>query len=55
MKSKPKDIPEIVVPCGYILEDFFDIDDSGFDFEEAILYEEVKVRFERKDTTTKRV
>lgn len=47
MRSKLKINAELVVPVGYVLEDLLDIDDSGYDFEEAILQEEVRVNFEK--------
>lgn len=44
MKNK-KEIPEIIIPKGYQIEDYLDIDDSDFE-EEPLLQEEVKVTFE---------
>lgn len=46
-KRKDNVTPEIVVPKGYDFLDLIDTDDSGYDFGEPIMTEEVKVRFER--------
>ncbi len=48
MKKKQRDTPEIVVPKGYELTELIDTDDEGFGFDtdEAIYVEEVKVKRE---------
>jgi len=46
-KNKTRDTPEISIPKNYELEDFLDTDDNGYDHEEPILSEEVKITFER--------
>ena len=38
-------VPEIVIPKGYSVDEFLDMDDGDFD-EEPIYTEEVQVRFE---------
>lgn len=45
--KKIKEVSEILVPYGYELTEIMDTDDSGYDFEDAILYEEVKITYER--------
>ena len=48
MEQISKEKPEIVVPKGYVLDDFIDTDDEGYGFDrEAIYREEVKVIYER--------
>ncbi len=44
MKQK-KEIPEVVIPVGYNLDEVMDFDDDDFE-EEPILTEEVRLRFE---------
>lgn len=44
MKNK-KEIPEIVIPKGYQIEEYLEIDDSDFE-EKPLGKEEVKVTFE---------
>lgn len=46
MKKKSNVIPEIVIPKGYEVEDFLEMDDDDFGDEQPILEEEVKIRFE---------
>lgn len=46
MKKKSNVIPEIVIPKGYEMEDFLEMDDDDFGDEQPILEEEVKIRFE---------
>ncbi len=48
---KKKQVSEIAIPKGYELEEMMDTDDSGYDFEDAILYEEVKIAYERDERT----
>lgn len=50
-RNKEKIKPEIVVPAGYDLTEIMDTDDSGYDFEDAILYEEVGIEYERNERT----
>ena len=46
--EQKREIPEIVVPKGYELDDLIDTDDSGYGFKkEAIYTGEVKVKVER--------
>ena len=45
MKKKSNVIPEIVIPKGYEVEDFLEMDEGDFGDEQPIL-EEVKIRFE---------
>ena len=45
MRKKDQIMPEIVIPKGYDVEDLLDTNDQGYDFEEPILTEEVKIRF----------
>ena len=44
MKEK-RQIPEIIIPKGYQIEEYLEIDDSDFE-EEPLLQEEVKITFE---------
>ncbi|MCM1441243.1 MAG: hypothetical protein NC131_18870 [Roseburia sp.] len=46
MKKKTSEIPEIVIPKGYEIDEFLDTSDE-FGDEEPIFTEEVKIRFER--------
>lgn len=46
MKKKSNVIPEIVIPKGYEVEDFLEMDNDDFGDEQPILEEEVKIRFE---------
>lgn len=46
MKKKSNVVPEIVIPKGYEVEDFLEMDDGDFGDEQPILQEEVKIRFE---------
>ena len=46
MKKKSNVIPEIVIPKGYEVEDFLEMDEGDFGDEQPILEEEVKIRFE---------
>ncbi len=46
-KNEVREIPEIVIPKDYELEDFLEMDDGNFGEEEPIFTEEVKIRFER--------
>ena len=46
MKKKSNVIPEIVIPKGYEIEDFLEMDEGDFGDEQPILEEEVKIRFE---------
>lgn len=46
-KQNKKEIPEIVIPKGYDIDEFLDMDDGDFD-EEPIYTEEVRLRFERE-------
>ena len=50
MKRK-NETPVITVPQGYDLFDMTDTDDSGYDFGDPIMREEVKIRFEREEGT----
>ena len=45
MKKKKSTVPEIVIPKGYKIDEFLDMDEDGVD-EQPILTEEVKVHFE---------
>ena len=47
MKNRKREIPEIVIPKGYDIDEFLDMSDD-FGDEEPILMEEVKIRFERE-------
>lgn len=47
MKKKNNDIPEIVIPKGYEIDEILDTDEDDFGDEQPILTEEVKIRFER--------
>lgn len=53
--KKEKLVSEIIVPIGYELEELMDTDDSGYDFEDAILYEEVRITYERENRIAERV
>ena len=44
-KNKVSEIPEIVIPKGYDVNEYLDIDDGDFG-EEPIFTEVVKIRFE---------
>lgn len=46
MKKKKSDVPEIVIPKGYEIDEFLDMDEDGFGDEQPILTEEVKISFE---------
>lgn len=54
-RKKETTRPEIYVSDEYGLEEVLDTDDSGYDFEDAILYEEVDVEYERDENTKQRV
>ena len=43
-----KEIPEVVIPLGYEIEEILDMDDGDFD-EPPIMEEEVRLRFEREE------
>ena len=45
MKHK-KEMPEVVIPAGYKLDEVMDFDDDDFGEEKPILIEEVSLRFE---------
>lgn len=45
MKKKTNEVPEIVIPKGYEIDEIMDMSDD-FGNEKPILTEEVKVRFE---------
>ncbi len=44
MKKKTSEIPEIIIPKGYAIDEFLDLSDG--EDEEPIFTEEVKIRFE---------
>ena len=46
MKKKSNEVPEIVIPKGYEIDEIVDTDESDFGDEQPIGEEEVKVRFE---------
>ncbi len=46
MKKKNNYVPEIVIPKGYEIDEFLDMDEDAFGDEKPILTEEVKIRFE---------
>lgn len=45
-KNETNEVPEIVIPKGYDVNEFLDMDDGDFGEEEPIFTEEVKIRFE---------
>lgn len=45
-KIEANEVPEIVIPKGYDITEFLDMDDGDFGEEEPIFTEEVKIRFE---------
>lgn len=45
--KKQREMPVIVIPKGYRIEDFLDTDDSEFEGEAPMFTEEVKIEFER--------
>lgn len=45
MKKKTEEVPEIVIPKGYDIDDVLDMSDD-FGDEQPIYTEEVKIRFE---------
>ena len=47
MKKETKNIPEIVVPKGYDIDEILDMTDD-FEDEEPIMREEVILRYERE-------
>ena len=44
--DQKKEIPEVVIPAGYRLDEVMDFDDDDFGEEKPILTEEVRLRFE---------
>lgn len=46
MKKKKSIVPVIVIPKGYKIDEFLDMDEDDFGDEKPILTEEVKIRFE---------
>lgn len=46
MKKKDKEVPEIVIPRGYEIDEILDMDEGGMGDEKPILQEEVKIHFE---------
>jgi hypothetical protein len=46
MKKKQYKNIEVLLPQGYDFEEIYDTDDGGYDFEEPIVSEEVKLRIE---------
>lgn len=48
MEKKSNDVPEIVIPRGYEIDEILDMEEDDFGDEQPILQEEVKVRFERE-------
>lgn len=53
--KKKRQVSEIFVPLGYEPGELMDTDDGGYDFEDAILYEEVKIAYERDAREAERV
>ena len=53
MGKQKQQIPELIVPKGYELEDLYDLDDTGYEHGEPIYSEEVRVTFERNDSNRK--
>lgn len=46
MKKQDKEVPEIVIPREYEIDEILDMDEGGMGDEKPILQEEVKIRFE---------
>lgn len=45
-KTEPKNLPEIVIPKGYRLDEILDFDDDEHTDEKPEFLEEVKIHFE---------